>query len=93
MMSCASFSPTHHHHNVGLLCSQTRYVFKWHDTAHRFLQCREEWLAELVRELDDTNVYEYVKRLTDVSILASLSGKMIDHIGMQDLPACHHRDP
>lgn len=33
---------------------------------HRFLQCREEWLAELVRELDDSNVYEYVKRLTDV---------------------------
>lgn len=35
-------------------------------TARRFLQCREQWLAELVSELDDTNVYEYLKRLTDV---------------------------
>ena len=32
----------------------------------RFLQCREEWLAELVAELDDSNAYEYIKRLTDV---------------------------
>jgi hypothetical protein len=34
--------------------------------ACRFLQCREQWLAELVSELDDANVYEYLKRLTDV---------------------------
>ena len=32
----------------------------------RFLQCRERWLAELVAELDDASVYEYLKRLTDV---------------------------
>lgn len=32
----------------------------------RFLQCREEWLAELVAALDETNAYDYLKRLTDV---------------------------
>lgn len=32
----------------------------------RFLQCREQWLAQLVSELDDVSVYEYLKRLTDV---------------------------
>ena len=32
----------------------------------RFLQCREEWLAELVAGLDDGNAYDYLKRLTDV---------------------------
>ena len=32
----------------------------------RFLQCREEWLAELVAGLDDSNAYDYLKRLTDV---------------------------
>jgi len=32
----------------------------------RFLQCREEWLAELVAELDERSVYDYLKRLTDV---------------------------
>lgn len=32
----------------------------------RFLQCREEWLAELVAELDERSVYDFLKRLTDV---------------------------
>lgn len=32
----------------------------------RFLQCREEWLSELTRALDDSNAYDYLKRLTDV---------------------------
>lgn len=32
----------------------------------RFLQCREQWLAEVVAELDDSSIYEYLKRLTDV---------------------------
>ncbi len=32
----------------------------------RFLQCREQWLAEVVSELDDASIYEYLKRLTDV---------------------------
>ena len=48
-------------------CLCWRAVREW--AAHRlfrFLQCREEWLAELVAELDDSNAYEYVKRLTDV---------------------------
>ena len=31
----------------------------------RFLQCREEWLAELVADLDTSNAYDYLKRLTD----------------------------
>ena len=34
--------------------------------ARRFLQCRERWLAELVAELDESSVYEHLKRLTDV---------------------------
>ena len=33
---------------------------------YRFLQCREEWLAELVAALLESNAYEYLKRLTDV---------------------------
>ena len=32
----------------------------------RFLQCREGWLAELVAGLDESNAYDYLKRLTDV---------------------------
>ncbi len=32
----------------------------------RFLQCREEWLGEMVDELDDGHPYESLKRLTDV---------------------------
>lgn len=28
--------------------------------------CREDWLAQLIAELDDTDSYEYVKHLTDV---------------------------
>lgn len=32
----------------------------------RFLQCRECWLAELVAGLDQSNAYDYLKRLTDV---------------------------
>ena len=36
------------------------------DGVRRFLQCREQWLAEVVAELDDASIYEYLKRLTDV---------------------------
>eukprot|EP00878_Enallax_costatus_P043359 GHUV01051308.1.p1 GENE.GHUV01051308.1~~GHUV01051308.1.p1 ORF type:complete len:110 (-),score=25.62 GHUV01051308.1:69-398(-) len=28
--------------------------------------CREDWLGQLIAELDDTDSYEYVKQLTDV---------------------------
>eukprot|EP00882_Tetradesmus_deserticola_P004259 GHRQ01004499.1.p1 GENE.GHRQ01004499.1~~GHRQ01004499.1.p1 ORF type:complete len:562 (+),score=212.75 GHRQ01004499.1:522-2207(+) len=31
-----------------------------------FLRCREEWLAQLISELDSSDSYEYVKHLTDV---------------------------
>lgn len=31
-----------------------------------FLRCREEWLAQLVGELSDSNPYDYLKRLTDL---------------------------
>ena len=31
-----------------------------------FLACREEYIANLVSDLDDGNAYEYLKRLTDV---------------------------
>ncbi|KAK9918366.1 hypothetical protein WJX75_003530 [Coccomyxa subellipsoidea] len=47
-------------------CLRRLAPFPEAELRRRFLQCREEWLAELVRELDDSNVYEYVKRLTDV---------------------------
>jgi hypothetical protein len=30
------------------------------------LLCREDWLAQLIAELDDTDSYEFVKHLTDV---------------------------
>lgn len=36
------------------------------DVLFRFLQCREEWLADLVAALDTSNAYDYLKRLTDV---------------------------
>lgn len=32
----------------------------------QFLACRDEWIAGLVDELDDSDSYEYVKHLTDV---------------------------
>ena len=32
----------------------------------QFLSCREAWLAEQVADLDDSNAYDYLKRLTDV---------------------------
>ena len=32
----------------------------------QFLRCREEWLGELIAELDPGSAYEYLKRLTDV---------------------------
>ncbi|KAK9826903.1 hypothetical protein WJX81_007598 [Elliptochloris bilobata] len=41
-------------------------VFPEAELRRRFLQCREEWLAELVAELDERSVYDYLKRLTDV---------------------------
>lgn len=30
------------------------------------IACREDWLSQLISELDDTDSYEYVKHLTDV---------------------------
>lgn len=30
------------------------------------MQCREEWLAELVAGLDESNAYDYLKKLTDL---------------------------
>ena len=32
----------------------------------QFLQCREEWLAELVADVRDDHAYEDLKGLTDV---------------------------
>ena len=32
----------------------------------QFLRCREEWLGELIADLDPGSAYEYLKRLTDV---------------------------
>lgn len=32
----------------------------------KFLQCREQWLVEMVSELDNRNPYDYLKRLTDI---------------------------
>lgn len=32
----------------------------------QFLRCREDWLGQLIAELDDTDSYEFVKHLTDV---------------------------
>ena len=32
----------------------------------QFLQCREEWLAEVIQDLEEQNVYDYLKRLTDM---------------------------
>ncbi|PNH08164.1 Conserved oligomeric Golgi complex subunit 8 [Tetrabaena socialis] len=32
----------------------------------QFLQCRDEWIASLVADLDDADSYEFVKHLTDV---------------------------
>mmetsp|Transcript_14649 Transcript_14649/g.36788 ORF Transcript_14649/g.36788 Transcript_14649/m.36788 type:complete len:614 (-) Transcript_14649:93-1934(-) len=32
----------------------------------KFLQCREQWLVEMVSDLDTQNPYDYLKRLTDI---------------------------
>lgn len=32
----------------------------------QFLSCRDEWVAGLIDELDDSDSFEYVKQLTDV---------------------------
>ena len=32
----------------------------------QFLRCREQWLVEMVEELDNNNPYDYLKRLTDI---------------------------
>ncbi|CAK0785769.1 hypothetical protein CVIRNUC_008980 [Coccomyxa viridis] len=47
-------------------CLRRLAAFPEPELRRRFLQCREQWLAELVAELDDASVYEYLKRLTDV---------------------------
>jgi hypothetical protein len=31
----------------------------------QFLRCREAWLADIIDDLDPSNPYDYVKRLTD----------------------------
>ena len=36
------------------------------DLRLQFLQCREEWLAEVIQDLEEQNVYDYLKRLTDM---------------------------
>ncbi len=41
-------------------------VFSEQELRLCFLQCREQWLCELVAGLHDGNAYEYLKRLTDV---------------------------
>ena len=33
---------------------------------NRFLACREAWLASVVADLDESSVYDFLKRLTDV---------------------------
>lgn len=34
-------------------------------TRVQFLRCREAWLADIIDDLDPSNPYDYVKRLTD----------------------------
>eukprot|EP00878_Enallax_costatus_P022940 GHUV01024379.1.p1 GENE.GHUV01024379.1~~GHUV01024379.1.p1 ORF type:complete len:532 (+),score=134.01 GHUV01024379.1:237-1832(+) len=41
-------------------------AFSEADLRLHFLGCREDWLGQLIAELDDTDSYEYVKQLTDV---------------------------
>ncbi|GAQ92571.1 conserved oligomeric Golgi complex component-related [Klebsormidium nitens] len=40
-------------------------VFSEHDMRLQFLRCREAWLADIIDDLDPSNPYDYVKRLTD----------------------------
>lgn len=62
---------------------------------HRFLQCREQWLAEVVAELDDASVYEYLKRLTDVhrlqlfDVVMQFRAIFSDESGLQYPPPQH----
>ena len=32
----------------------------------QFLQCREEYMAEVIEDLDAQSAYDYLKRLTDI---------------------------
>lgn len=32
----------------------------------QFLQCREEYMAEVIEDLDEQSAYDYLKRLTDI---------------------------
>eukprot|EP00884_Botryococcus_braunii_P004422 jgi/Botrbrau1/13981/Bobra.117_2s0011.1 len=41
-------------------------VFSESELRLHFLKCREEWLAEVVEELEVGATYDYIKRLTDV---------------------------
>jgi hypothetical protein len=41
-------------------------ILCYQELRRHFLQCREEWLAEVVEELEAGATYDYIKRLTDV---------------------------
>lgn len=41
-------------------------MFWLQDLRLQFLQCREEWLAEVIQDLEEQSVYDYLKRLTDM---------------------------
>lgn len=41
-------------------------MFWLQDLRLQFLQCREEWLAEVIQDLEEQGVYDYLKRLTDM---------------------------
>ena len=32
----------------------------------QFLQCREEYMAEVIEDLEEQSAYDYLKRLTDI---------------------------
>eukprot|EP00958_Prasinococcus_capsulatus_P030238 scaffold7998_cov417-Prasinococcus_capsulatus_cf.AAC.16 len=40
-------------------------VFSEKELRLQFLKCREAWLVDIIDELDQTNSYEYLKRMTD----------------------------
>eukprot|EP01018_Ginkgo_biloba_P022744 Gb_37671 [translate_table: standard] len=41
-------------------------VFNEHEMRLQFLRCREAWLASIIDDLDQGNVYEFLKRMADL---------------------------
>eukprot|EP00195_Chlamydomonas_chlamydogama_P007836 CAMPEP_0202892148 /NCGR_PEP_ID=MMETSP1392-20130828/1949_1 /ASSEMBLY_ACC=CAM_ASM_000868 /TAXON_ID=225041 /ORGANISM="Chlamydomonas chlamydogama, Strain SAG 11-48b" /LENGTH=607 /DNA_ID=CAMNT_0049576031 /DNA_START=154 /DNA_END=1977 /DNA_ORIENTATION=+ len=53
----------------------------------QFLQCRDDWISQLVDELDETDSYEYLKHLTDVHRLHLFDAVMQYRAIFFDAPA------